>query len=53
MIAGDFKDLDGFIIDIRDCPGGDDSTAIQIINRFCDRKRIAFPQEDEDRPLPR
>ncbi len=57
-IAGDFKDLDGFIIDIRDCPGGDDSTAIQIINRFCDRKRIAFhrktkigPGEDDLTPL--
>jgi C-terminal processing protease CtpA/Prc len=57
-IAGDFKDLDGFIIDIRDCPGGDDSTAIQIINRFCDRKRTAFhrktkigPGEDDFTPL--
>jgi carboxyl-terminal processing protease len=57
-IARDFKDLDGFIIDIRDCPGGDDSTAIQIINRFCDRQRIAFhrktkigPGEDDFTPL--
>jgi carboxyl-terminal processing protease len=41
-ITGDFKALDGFIIDIRDNPGGDDSTAIAIINRFCDRKRVAF-----------
>jgi carboxyl-terminal processing protease len=41
-IAIDFNNLDGFIIDIRDCPGGDDSTAIKIINRFCDRKRVAF-----------
>jgi len=41
-IAGDFKDLDGIVIDIRDNPGGDDSTAITIINRFCDRKRVAF-----------
>ena len=41
-IAQDFADLDGFIIDIRDCPGGDDSTAISIINRFCDQKRTAF-----------
>ena len=56
-IAGDFKDLDGFIIDIRDCPGGDDSTAITIINRFCDRKRVAFhrktkvgPGEDDFKP---
>ena len=36
-IALDFKDLQGFIIDVRDNPGGDDSTAITIINRFCDR----------------
>jgi carboxyl-terminal processing protease len=57
-IAGDFRDLDGFIIDIRDCPGGDDSTAIQIINRFCDRRRIAFhrktkigPGQDDFTPL--
>jgi hypothetical protein len=57
-IARDFSDLDGFIIDIRDCPGGDDSTAISIINRFCDQKRVAFhrktkigPGEDEFTPL--
>ncbi len=53
-IAGDFEDLDGVIIDIRNNPGGDDSTAITIINRFCDLKRVAFrrktkigPGEDE------
>jgi len=41
-ITRDFGNLCGFIIDIRDCPGGDDSTAITIINRFCDKKRVAF-----------
>jgi carboxyl-terminal processing protease len=41
-IARDFRDLNGYVIDIRNCPGGDDSTAITIINRFCDRKRVAF-----------
>jgi len=41
-IALDFKELRGFIIDIRDCPGGDDSIVITIINRFCDCKRVAF-----------
>ena len=41
-IAADFEDLDGIIIDIRNNPGGDDSTVLQIINRFCDHKRIAF-----------
>jgi hypothetical protein len=58
QISREFKYLAGFVIDIRDCPGGDDSTAITIINRFCDRKRIAFhrktkigPGEDDFTPL--
>jgi carboxyl-terminal processing protease len=57
-IARDFKDLKGIIIDIRDNPGGDDSIVIAIINRFCDRKRVAFhrktkigPGEDDFTPL--
>ena len=57
-IGADFEHLDGFIIDIRNCPGGDDSTAIAIINRFCDRKRVAFhrrtkigPGEQDNTPL--
>ena len=41
-IAHDINELKGIIIDIRDNPGGDDSTAITIINRFCDHKRVAF-----------
>jgi len=41
-ISRGFKSLDGIIIDIRNNPGGDDSTAITSINRFCDRKRVAF-----------
>jgi carboxyl-terminal processing protease len=41
-IARDFKALKGMIIDIRDNPGGEDDTAIKIINRFCDRRRVAF-----------
>jgi len=41
-IARDFTDLQGFIIDIRDNPGGEDNSAITIINRFCDRARVAF-----------
>lgn len=49
-IAADFKDLDGFIVDIRDCPGGDDSTAITIINRFCDRRRVAFHRKTKIGP---
>jgi carboxyl-terminal processing protease len=57
-IARDFRDLEGIIIDIRDNPGGDDSIVIAIINRFCDRKRVAFhrktkigPGEDDFTPL--
>ena len=57
-IARDFGDLKGLIIDIRDNPGGDDSIAITIINRLCDRKRVAFhrktkigPGEDDFTPL--
>lgn len=56
-IAEDFDKLDGFIVDIRDCPGGEDDIAIRIINRFCDQKRIAFhrrtkigPGEDDFKP---
>jgi len=57
-ITSDFKDLKGFIIDLRNCPGGDDSTAITIIDRFCDRTRTAFhrrtkigPNDDDLTPL--
>jgi carboxyl-terminal processing protease len=57
-ISRDFKDFDGVVIDIRDNPGGDDSTAIAIINRFCDRRRVAFHRktktgsgEDDFTPL--
>ncbi|NVO17715.1 MAG: S41 family peptidase [Rhodoplanes sp.] len=49
-VARDFKDLDGFIIDIRNCPGGDDSTAIAIIDRFCDQKRVAFHRKTKIGP---
>jgi hypothetical protein len=57
-LARDFAELQGFIIDIRNCPGGDDSTALAIIDRFCDRKRVAFhrktkigPDDDDFTPL--
>jgi len=49
-IARDFDGLKGFIIDIRDNPGGDDSTAIAIINRFCDRRRVAFHRKTKIGP---
>ena len=44
-VGRDFKEFDGVIIDIRDCPGGDDDTGITIINRFCDRRRVAFHRQ--------
>ena len=49
-IGRDFEELDGFIIDIRDCPGGEDSIAIAIINRFCDHKRVAFHRKTKIGP---
>jgi C-terminal processing protease CtpA/Prc len=49
-IARDFKALKGMIIDIRDNPGGDDSLAITIINRFCDRKQVAFHRKTKIGP---
>jgi carboxyl-terminal processing protease len=49
-IADDFETLQGMIIDIRDNPGGEDSIALAIINRFCDRKRIAFRRKTKIGP---
>ena len=49
-IARDFGSLKGFIIDLRDNPGGEDSIAIAIINRFCDRKRVAFHRKTKIGP---
>jgi hypothetical protein len=57
-LSRDMPDLKGFIIDIRDNPGGEDSTALMISNRFTDRRRVAFhrrskigPGADEFTPL--
>ena len=44
-VGRDFADLEGFIVDIRDCPGGDDSTAIAIINRFCELRSCVSPAD--------
>lgn len=49
-IARDFSGLKGFIIDIRDNPGGDDDIAIEIINRFADKKRVAFHRRTKTGP---
>ena len=49
-ISKDFDSLKGLIIDIRENPGGDDSTVIAIVNRFCDKKRIAFHRKTKIGP---
>lgn len=49
-IARDFEALEGMIVDIRDNPGGDDDVAIAIINRFCDRRRVAFRRKTKIGP---
>lgn len=46
-ISLEFNSLDGVIIDIRENPGGDDSTVVSIVNRFCDRKRTAFRRKSK------
>lgn len=57
-ITREFKSLKGMIIDIRDNPGGDDSTVLQIVNRFCKDRQVAFhrrtkigPGDDNYSPL--
>jgi carboxyl-terminal processing protease len=49
-ISADFSSLKGLIVDIRDNPGGDDSTVIAIVNRFCDQKQIAFHRKTKIGP---
>ena len=49
-IAEDFESLEGLIIDIRENPGGDDSTVIEIVNRFCDQERTAFHRKTKIGP---
>jgi C-terminal processing protease CtpA/Prc len=49
-IEREFDTLEGIIIDIRDNPGGEDEIAIAIINRFCDRRRVAFRRKTKIGP---
>ena len=49
-ISNDFKTVKGLIIDIRENPGGDDSTVIAIVNRFCDSERTAFHRKTKTGP---
>ena len=44
-ICDEFKSLRGMIIDIRDNPGGDDDIVLKIVNRFCQKKQVAFRRQ--------
>jgi len=41
-LENDFADLKGYIIDLRDCPGGDDEILLEILGRFVEKRRVAF-----------
>lgn len=43
----DFAGLKGYIIDLRECPGGDDEVLLEILGRFADRKRVAFHRKEK------
>jgi len=43
----DFAGLKGYVIDLRDCPGGDDEVLLEILGRFTDRKRVAFHRKEK------
>lgn len=43
----DFDGLKGYIIDLRECPGGDDKVLLEILGRFADRKRVAFHRKEK------
>ena len=43
----DFDGLKGYIIDLRECPGGDDKVLLEILGKFADRKRVAFHRKEK------
>jgi len=43
----DFANLKGYIIDLRECPGGDDEVLLEILGRFVDKKRVAFHRKEK------
>ena len=43
----DFDGLRGYIIDLRECPGGDDEVLLEILGRFTDKKRVAFHRKEK------
>ncbi len=49
-ITEDFDGLKGYIIDLRDCPGGEDSVLLKILNRFTDERRVAFHRKTKIGP---
>jgi hypothetical protein len=46
-LENDFADLKGYIIDLRECPGGDDEVLLEILGRFVDMKRVAFHRREK------
>jgi len=43
----DYSELKGYIIDLRECPGGDDKVLLEILGRFADKKRVAFHRKEK------
>ena len=43
----DFDGLKGYIIDLRECPGGDDKVVLEILGKFAERKRVAFHRKEK------
>ena len=46
-LESDFADLKGYIIDLRDCPGGDDEVLLEILGRFVEKRRVAFHRKEK------
>ena len=46
-LENDFADLKGYIIDLRDCPGGDDEVLLEILGRFVEKKHVAFHRKEK------
>ncbi|MGI9483834.1 MAG: S41 family peptidase [Hyphomicrobiales bacterium] len=49
-ISKEFQSLDGIIIDVRNNPGGDDSTVLAIASRFCNTEMVAFHRKTKTGP---
>ena len=46
-LENDFADLRGYIIDLRDCPGGDDEVLLEILGRFVEKRYVAFHRKEK------